>query len=214
MTSLLPQDRLRRLAEPFALVLARTGLTPNMVTTLGVLGNAGAAALLARGEFLPGGALLLAASALDALDGALARATGRATPFGAVYDAVMDRLSEMALLLGLLVYYSGRGQREEVILCFVALAGSLLVSYVRARAEAQGLPLSEGLFTRSERVIVLGIGLIIDQGRIALWLLAVLSHATAAQRLYLAWRKAGHAHSPSPQPAGRRAGQGKEGDSR
>lgn len=191
MLSLLPHQRLRRLAEPLALALARTGLSPNAVTLLGVAGNAGAAALLARGEFLPGGAVMLAASGLDALDGALARATGRATTFGAILDAVMDRLSEAAVLLGLLVFYSGRGEREEVILCFVAVVGSLLVSYVRARAEAHGLPLAEGLLTRTERVIVLSVGLIIDQARIALWVLAVLANATAAQRLYASWRRAG-----------------------
>lgn len=191
MSNLLPQQKMRRLAIPLAAVLARTGITPNMVTVLGVLGNAGAAALAAHGDFLAAGLIMLAASGMDALDGALARLTGRASAFGAVFDAVMDRLSEAAVLLGLLVYFSDRGKSEETILCFVAMVGSMLVSYVRARAESHGLPLPDGLFTRVERVIVLGVGLIIDQTRIALWILAILANATAVQRLYLAWRKAG-----------------------
>ncbi|MFQ5880248.1 MAG: CDP-alcohol phosphatidyltransferase family protein [Dehalococcoidia bacterium] len=207
MLNLLPQDRLRRLAQPVALALARTGITPNTVTMAGVLGNVGAAALLARGKFLPGGALVLAASALDAVDGALARATGRSSVSGAVLDAVMDRVSEAAVLLGLLVFYSGRGRREEEILCSVAMAGSLLVSYVRARAEAQGLPLREGLFTRTERVTLLGVGLIMDQVRIALWLLAVLSNGTAVQRLYVAWLRATQGNGPPASPARQKAGE-------
>jgi CDP-diacylglycerol--glycerol-3-phosphate 3-phosphatidyltransferase len=190
MQNILPHQKLRRFAQPIALALARAGVTANQITILGVLGNIGAAVLIARGDFLAGGLVLLAASALDAVDGAIARATGRATPFGAVFDAVMDRISEAAVILGLLVYFTDRGEQQESILCFVAVVGSLMVSYVRARAESHGFSVTEGLFTRTERVILLGIGLIIDQATIALWILAVLTPLTAAQRLYLVWRKA------------------------
>jgi CDP-diacylglycerol--glycerol-3-phosphate 3-phosphatidyltransferase len=203
MQNILPHQKLRRFAEPVALALARTGITANQVTILGVLGNIGAAVLLARGEFLAGGLVLLAASALDAVDGAIARATGRATPFGAVFDAVMDRISEAAVLLGLLFYYTDRGEQEEAVLCGVAMIGSMMVSYVRARAESHGLPLTEGLFTRTERVILLGVGLIIDQARITLWILAMLTNITVAQRLYLAWRKAQQVDAPATEPKGR-----------
>lgn len=190
MFSLLPRRLPARLLDPIVNVLARLGVPPNALTAAGVLGNVGAAVLVGRGEFLAGGLVMLAASALDVLDGALARASGRATPFGSIFDAVMDRVSEAAVLFGLLVYFSGRDARPEVILVFATIAGSMLVSYVRARAEIAGLPLSEGLFTRAERVIVLAIGLIINQVTIVLWILAILTNVTAAQRLFLAWRKA------------------------
>ena len=190
MSSLLPRSVPRRLTDPIVNLLARLGVSPNQLTLVGALGSAGAAVLAGRGQFLPAGIVMLAASALDLLDGALARATGRVSRFGSVLDATMDRVSEAAVLLGLLVWFSGRGDRQEVILAAFALMGSFLVSYVRARAELVGLPLREGYFSRAERVLVLGIGLIIDQVTVALWIVAVLANLTAVQRLLLAWRRA------------------------
>jgi len=189
MFSLLPHSVPRRITDPIVFLLAKAHITPNALTLMGVLGSAGAAILLARGQFLAGGIAVLAAGALDILDGALARATGQVTRFGAVFDSVMDRVSEAAVLFGLLYYYAGRDAREESLLVFAALAGSMLVSYIRARGEILGLPIREGLFTRAERVVVIGVGSIIDQVRIALWILAVLANFTALQRLYLVWRK-------------------------
>jgi CDP-diacylglycerol--glycerol-3-phosphate 3-phosphatidyltransferase len=183
------------LTEPAVGVLSRLGVTPNMLTAVGVLGNAGAGVLAANGEFLAAGLVMLAFSALDFLDGALARATGQATPFGSVFDAVLDRVSEAAVLFGLLWWFSDRGDRTEELLIFVAVVGSILVSYVRARAEVIGLKMREGVFTRTERVALLGGGLIIegvgvdDALTVALWILAVLASITAAQRLGLVWWK-------------------------
>jgi CDP-diacylglycerol--glycerol-3-phosphate 3-phosphatidyltransferase len=136
---------------------------------------------------------MLAFSALDFLDGALARATGQATPFGSVFDAVLDRVSEAAVLFGLLWWFSERGDRTEELLIFVAVVGSILVSYVRARAEVIGLKMREGVFTRTERVVLVGGGLIIEGAGVedaltaALWILAVLASVTAAQRLGIVW---------------------------
>lgn len=189
MFSLLPHSVPRRITDPIVFLLAKAHVTPNALTLLGVLGSAGAAALLARGQFLAGGIVVLAAGALDILDGALARATGQVTRFGAVFDSVMDRVSEAAVLFGLLYYYTDRDAREESLLIFAALAGSMLVSYIRARGEILGISIKEGLFTRAERVIIIGVGCMIDQVRIALWILAVLANLTALQRLYLVWRK-------------------------
>lgn len=189
MFSLLPHSVPRRITDPIVFLLAKAHISPNALTVAGVLGSAGAATLLARGQFLAGGIVVLAAGALDILDGALARATGQVTRFGAVFDSVMDRVSEAAVLFGLLYYYAGRDAREESLLAFAALAGSMLVSYIRARGEILGLPIREGLFTRAERVIVIGLGAIIGQVRIALWILAILTNLTALQRLYLVWRK-------------------------
>jgi CDP-diacylglycerol--glycerol-3-phosphate 3-phosphatidyltransferase len=185
--TLLPHGVPRRLTDPIVLFMARLGISPNHLTLLGFAGNVGAGALAARGQFIAAGALSLVASGLDLLDGALARATGRATAFGAVLDSTLDRLSEAAVLGGLAFYFAQRNDREEVMLCFIAMVGSILVSYVRARAENFGLDLREGLFTRPERVLVLGLGLIIDQTRIALWVLAVVAGLTALQRLYVVW---------------------------
>jgi CDP-diacylglycerol--glycerol-3-phosphate 3-phosphatidyltransferase len=186
--TLLPHSVPRRLTEPVVAVLARAGVSPNHLTLVGFLGNVGAAVLAARGEFLAAGILVLFFSALDLLDGALARSTGQASSFGAIFDSVLDRLSEAAILGGLVYYYSERDQQLEVVLCFVALAGSIMVSYVRAKAQVEGFDLREGLFTRAERVLLVGGGLIINQVQIALWILAVMASATAIQRVYSAWR--------------------------
>jgi CDP-diacylglycerol--glycerol-3-phosphate 3-phosphatidyltransferase len=186
--TILPHSVPRRLIDPVALAIARTGLTPNALTALGLAGSLGAAALVAGGYFLAGGLVVLAAAALDLLDGALARATGRVTAFGGVFDSVLDRMGEAAVLGGVLFHFSEGGHRQEVVLAFIAVVGSIMVSYVRARAEGAGLRLREGIFTRPERVIVLGLGLIVDQMRIALWILAVLTVFTVLQRLYVVWR--------------------------
>ncbi len=184
---LLPHGVPRRLTDPIVSLLGRLGFSPNHITLLGFTGNVGAGALAARGQFVAAGALSLVASALDLLDGALARATGRASAFGAVLDSTLDRLSEAAVLGGLAFYFAQRNEREQVMLCFIAFVGSALVSYIRARAECFGLDIRDGLFTRPERVLVLGVGLIIDRTRIALWILAVVAGLTALQRLYVVW---------------------------
>lgn len=186
--SLIPRRPPKQIIDPIIGVLARTGLTPNHISIIGFAGNLGAAVLAARGEFLWAGVVMLVFSAMDMLDGALARATGRATKFGAVFDATLDRMSEAALLGGLCFYFVERGQTEETILCFAALAGSLLVSYVRAHALSQGLNMQDGLFTRAVRVILLGVVLMIDQVRVGLWILATLTSATVVQRIFIAWQ--------------------------
>ncbi|HET9200086.1 MAG TPA: CDP-alcohol phosphatidyltransferase family protein [Dehalococcoidia bacterium] len=154
-----------------------------MVSAVGFLGNCGAAALVATGHFVEGGLAMLFFSLLDVFDGALARLTGTASPFGAVFDAVLDRASEAALLLGVVIHYSSEGETLEVVLAYAAIAGSIMVSYVRARAEANGILVKEGIFTRAERVVILGLGLILDLVMPALLLLAVLANLTAVQRL-------------------------------
>jgi CDP-diacylglycerol--glycerol-3-phosphate 3-phosphatidyltransferase len=175
--------------SPIVGALAAARVTPNMLTIAGFLGNVAAAVLVANGQLLVGGILVLLFSALDMLDGALARATGRATPFGALFDSVLDRLSEAAVLGGILVYELDRGNQEETVLAFVAVVGSLMVSYVRARAEGLGVSMTSGLFTRSERVVLTAIALIISPLlRPALWALAAITLVTVAQRVDTARR--------------------------
>ena len=195
----LPHHVSERITGPIVGLLSHTGVTPNHLSILGFLGNLGAAVFAARGEFLLAGVMMLAFSALDLLDGALARATGRVTKFGAVLDSALDRLSEAAVLGGLTFYFAERNQTEETVLCFAALAGSVFVSYVRAQALSHGLDLRDGWFTRAERVILLAAALIISQVRIALWILAIMSIATGVQRLYVAWE--GFRQAPAEPPA-------------
>lgn len=185
---LLPRTAPRRLLDPVVRALARTGLTPNTVTALGFLGNSAAALLAARGWLPAAGGLMLVSSLLDLVDGALARATGRVSRFGAVFDAVLDRYSEAVMLLGIVVYQAAREAYLPVALAFTALTGSVLVSYVRARAEALGFKLREGIFTRAERVALMALALIAAawwEGALtaALWVLAALANLTALQRL-------------------------------
>jgi CDP-diacylglycerol--glycerol-3-phosphate 3-phosphatidyltransferase len=120
---------------------------------------------------------------MDLLDGAVARATGKASPFGAMFDSVLDRLSEAAVLGGILLYELQLENHEEAVLAFGAVVGSLMVSYVRARAEGLGTTMTSGLFTRPERVVVTAVALLFGWLRPALWLLAVVTLVTTAQRV-------------------------------
>ena len=199
--TILPHAVPTQIAEPIARAVARTGVTPNGITALGLLGNLVAAWLAADGRWLAAGLVMLAGSALDLLDGALARATGRATRFGAIFDAVLDRYSEAAVLFGLLVYFERRDDLLQIVLMYIAVAGSVLVSLVRARAQIDGVDLREGLFTRAERVVLTALALILGAWRpvavtAGLWILAVLASITAFQRVYYTWRLAPPTSNP------------------
>ncbi|MDP3912005.1 MAG: CDP-alcohol phosphatidyltransferase family protein [Gemmatimonadales bacterium] len=185
----MPRALPRQLTSPVVAVLARLGVTPNMLTVGQMAGGIAAAALIAGGELLWGGVAMLAAATLDAFDGALARTTGKATRFGAVFDSVIDRLFEGAVFGGILYYYLQRGAVEESMLAFVAIVGSLSVSYVRARAQAEGVEVLDGLFTRGVRLILLALGLVSGELRAVLWVLAVMTVFTALHRLFAVWQK-------------------------
>ena len=158
-----------------------------------------AAALIALGWLWQGGVVLLAASLLDLLDGAVARATGRASDWGAVFDAVSDRLADFAILFAIIVWYSGgRGEnappdREIILVAVAALSGGMLVSYTRSKAAEFGVQIRSGLGTRAERIVLMAAAAILggtvgDEGlAVALWLLAALANLTAAQRWILTW---------------------------
>lgn len=196
MPALTPRSAPKWLVDPAVDVLSRVGVTPNMLTLFGFAGNVGAAVLAANGEFLLAGIVMLFFSALDFLDGSLARATGQATPFGSVFDASLDRVSEAAVLFGLAWYFTDHGMREQSLLCFAAVIASFMVSYLRARAEVIGVKMREGVFTRTERVLLLGGALIVsdalDSGdvlKVALYALAAIAGFTALQRLAIVWSK-------------------------
>jgi CDP-diacylglycerol--glycerol-3-phosphate 3-phosphatidyltransferase len=196
MPSFIPHAIPRRYADPIAKLVARTGVTADQITAAGLALNLAAGGALAAGRFALGGGLILAGGALDLLDGAVARATGKSSLFGSIFDASADRWAEIANLLGLAVYFAERGARLEPVLICAALAGSVQTSYVKARAEVVGADLKEGAFTRAERVLLLALAAIAAEQvealwplQAALWALALGTNATAVQRLYHAYLK-------------------------
>lgn len=177
------------LVQPLAALLEKVGLTPNGATLVGLALSFVSAYLLFVGEFLLGGLLFLLSGLFDLLDGVLARRRKAVSPFGAFLDSVADRVGEAAVLLGLLGYYTRQDDFELVILVYLALVFSFLVSYLRARAEGLGLSGSGGLATRPERVVILAVGLLVDQVPIALGVVAALSLFTVGQRFLAAWKE-------------------------
>ncbi|GIW18714.1 CDP-alcohol phosphatidyltransferase family protein [Tepidiforma sp.] len=186
--TLLPTRLPKGVQDAIGRTVGGLGITPNMVSMAGAAGNAAAAVLVARGSLLAAGIVYLVFSALDLVDGAVARATGKASPFGAVFDAVLDRASEAVVLAACAWYFAARGQEWQVGAAYAALLGSVAVSYLRARAEVEGVPMREGLFRRQERVAVLGVGLLLGWLTAAMVILAVLSNLTALQRAWMLTR--------------------------
>src|SRR3989449_9901847 len=170
-------------------VVAATGINPNVLTFLGLVVNFGAAAFFAVGRFFTGALIIFFAGFLDMLDGQVARRQNRVTAFGAFYDSTLDRYADMALYMGLLVYYSVTGRTPYVVLAAVATAGSVMVSYARARAESL-IPLCKvGFMERPERMVLL----IIRGGcaRMApvLWVISVISTITVIHRILYTWQE-------------------------
>jgi CDP-diacylglycerol--glycerol-3-phosphate 3-phosphatidyltransferase len=170
-------------------VLAATGINPNLLTFLGLLVNFGAAANFAVGNFRTGAILIFLAGFLDMLDGQVARRQNRVTAFGAFYDSTLDRYADMALYMGLLVYYSVSGRTPYVVLAAVATAGSVMVSYTRARAESL-IPLCKvGFMERPERLVLLMIGGVFNRMGPVLWVIAVISSITVIHRIFYTWQE-------------------------
>jgi len=182
----------RRRAEALITALGRTPLTPNQVTVVGFALTVVAAGLAAFGHLRWAGVVLIFAGTCDILDGALARSTKAGYPYGAFLDSTLDRYSEGVVYLGLAAYFltiDGALQRWLVLATLAALAGSFLVSYVRARAQSLGFMCKTGLFQRPERVVVTVAGLLI--GGVVLYgvvfLLAIITNITALQRIREVW---------------------------
>ena len=170
--------------DPLGRLFLWLGLTPNMVTMLGLLGNTVGAYFLARGEFLTGGILVAVMTPIDALDGTMARLRGEASDWGAYVDSVSDRYSELIIYGGLLYHFLTVGDVTGGMLTFGAAAGSVLVSYVKARAEGLGYDAKVGLLTRAERYIVLAPSLVFGFVNVGLGILAVFANITAVQRVW------------------------------
>jgi phosphatidylinositol phosphate synthase len=190
------QQTARHIAEMVVRPLAAIGMTPNMATLLGLLLNAITAAVLAMGSLRLGGVMLLVAGMFDMVDGALARVRNQKTTFGAFFDSTLDRYSEGIVILGVILYINSLPSSTEkawtLALAYIAALGSLMVSYARARAEGLGLEMKSGLMARPERVLVLGVGLILGAGNWLIWtllILAVTSVFTSVQRIVVVWLK-------------------------
>lgn len=173
----------KRIAEAVARVLVKTGVSPTHLTLIGFALNLVVAAILGAGQLAVGGLLVLVVGLFDMLDGALARVADRSTTFGAFLDSTLDRYSEAAVLLGLLYDASRRGDVTASTLTCVVIVGSLMVSYTRARAEGLGLDCEVGFAPRPERIVLLGVGLIVGLEVPALVVLAIVTHVTAVQRI-------------------------------
>lgn len=182
----------RRHAQALMAALGRLPITPNQITFVGLGLTFAASVLVALGHLRWAGVVLIFAGTFDILDGALARSSGRSYPYGAFLDSTLDRYSEGAIYIGLAAYFastSGPLQRWLLLATVAALAGSFLVSYVRARAQSLGFTCETGLFKRPERVVVTVVGLIF--GGVVLsfivFLLAILTNLTALQRIREVW---------------------------
>ena len=190
------KERFTHWTDPLARALLALRLRPNHLTVLGLGVSLLAAVSFARGRERWGAALLIVAGLFDFFDGSLARLSGQVTPFGAFLDSVIDRYSDLVVLAGIVFLFWGRPQ--EVVLTLVALIGTVMVSYTKARAQAIGVACEIGLMERPERLIVLIAGGLFDLMTPALWVLAVLVNLTAIQRILYTRRVARR------QPVGRR----------
>lgn len=170
--------------------IQNTGITPNALTAIGFGLTGVSALLLVFGYFFWGGVVLFCAGFFDMLDGALARATKQSSDFGAFFDSTLDRYSESVTLLALVYYYSVTfGHSTEIILIFLILVGSLMVSYVRARAEALNIECKGGILQRPERVLLLIFGLVTGWLLPILWIQAIFTNISAVQRIIEVYRR-------------------------
>ncbi len=193
------QAWVRRWAQRGIAVFRNSPLTPNMLTLLGLAITAAGALLVAFGLLLPGGIVLAFAGFFDVFDGALARASGKVYRYGAFLDSTVDRYSEGVVYLGILIYFLDRHDGWRPVVVLIALAGSFLVSYVRARAQSLGFTCDAGILARPERVVIIVAGLILEAFGLkiggatpltaALVILAIGTNFTAVQRIWEVWQQ-------------------------
>jgi CDP-diacylglycerol---glycerol-3-phosphate 3-phosphatidyltransferase len=180
--------------------LALSRIHPNVLTFIGLLVNGAAAALLASGRFLAAGIVIMVAGLFDMVDGRVARETNRVTRFGGFFDSVLDRYSDLVLLMGLLVYYASINRFFYVVLTAVVMTGSVMVSYARARAECTIPRCKVGFMERPERVVLLIIGAVFDRMAPVLWIIAVIANLTVIHRVMFTWWETKRGEDAQPQP--------------
>jgi len=179
---------LNRLLHAIVRAFAASGINPNVLTFIGFAINLVAAYLFAYGYFRWAGATVFLAGLFDMVDGRVARLTNRVTPFGGFFDSVMDRYSDLCLLIGLLVFYGRINRFWYVTLVAVVMIGSVMVSYTRARAENLIPSCKVGFLERPERVVLIIIGAMFDRMAPVLWIIAVLSTVTVIHRVVYTWQ--------------------------
>ena len=176
--------------EPIASFFNRLGILPNTMTMIGLVGHTAGAFFLFQGKMVVGGLILLALAPIDALDGTMARLRGESSNFGAFVDSVTDRYSELVIFLALIIFYAQQSEWLNCIVVYMAASGSVMVSYVRSRAEALGYEAKVGILTRMERYIVLLPSLILGIPMVGLWIVAIMANFTAIQRIIYVRRQA------------------------
>jgi CDP-diacylglycerol--glycerol-3-phosphate 3-phosphatidyltransferase len=169
--------------------LALSRVHPNVLTFIGLLINIWAAALFAYGKFVQAGLVVIGAGLFDMVDGRVARETNRVTRFGGFFDSVLDRYSDLALLVGLLVYYASINRFFYVVLTAIVMTGTVLISYTRARAENTIPKCKVGFLERPERVVLIIIGALANRMAPVLWVIAVLSNITVISRMIYTWEE-------------------------
>lgn len=184
------REKFKNQAESVAAFVNRLGIAPNTITFTGLIGTLIGAMFLSQGNFLVGGLITLVMGPLDALDGTMARLRGEATDFGAFIDSVTDRYTELLIFAGLLAYYLRQADTVMCGMVFAAAAGSVMVSYVKARAEALGFEAKWGILTRAERYAVLVPSLVLNYPNIGVVIVAILANITALQRIYFVRKQA------------------------
>lgn len=162
---------------------------PNFFTVMGFLATLIASAFIVKELWVAAGLMIILSGLLDLFDGVLARKLERVTLFGGFLDSVLDRYSDLLLLLALLVYYLKKGAPDLVVLTSVVSLGTILIPYVRAKAESLQVPCSVGLMERAERIILLSAGALFQWMEPTLWILAILTHFTVVQRIYYVWKQ-------------------------
>ena len=163
--------------------LALARIHPNVLTFIGLLINIWAAILLGQGNFRVAGYVIIGAGIFDMVDGRVARETNQVTRFGGFFDSVLDRYSDLALLMGLLVYYGSINRPLYVVLTAIVMTASVMISYTRARAENEIPTCKVGFLERPERVVLLIIGALFDRMAPVLWVIAVMGNLTVVHRM-------------------------------
>jgi len=185
----LVRRRTRRLMTFLGERLAAWRVPPDLLTFLGLVIVTIAAIVIAQGEFFWGAVIILAGAPLDALDGAVARAMHREGKFGALWDSTLDRYADSFIFTGLAYYYSTQGKQGTMLLAILALIGTQLVSYVRARAEGLDVSCKVGLLTRLERMIIILVMLVTGYVEVGLWVLVIGTHVTVGQRVWHVYKQ-------------------------
>lgn len=183
--------------DRIAALLAATGIPPNVITWAALLGNFWAGVLFAEGRFAAAGGVMILAGLCDLLDGPVARRQDRISLFGGFLNSIVDRYADLILFLGVLVYYAQVNRFRYAVLAGAAMAGAVMVSYAKARAESLVPRAEVGFWDRPERLVLMIVGALSNRMEIALWILAIGPNITVIHRIVHTWK---HTKASAPLP--------------